>query len=174
MKINYLWIYQTTKLPITLGPRNPESRQLNWAHIHWVWSFLAKRVSMTKIANLLYSHEKPRDLDKIKGRMIRLSKLIFWEFIKPQKTYDSRSTKSWASTNELNSCTQYTHVLCILFALHRNQPIRFWKSTAVSSISFNFTNLFSLCFLFEHKLRFSKAIKPWVLSYLAIILSKHS
>ena len=49
-------------MDITLGSRDFERRQLNWTHVHRVVSsFLAKRVSLTKIANLLCSHGKPRE-----------------------------------------------------------------------------------------------------------------
>ena len=41
-------------MDMTLGSRDLECRQLNWSHVHRVvWSFLAKRVSMTEIAILL-------------------------------------------------------------------------------------------------------------------------
>ena len=49
-------------MEMTLGSRDIECRQLNWTQVHRVvWRFLAKRVSMTKIANLHYSLEKPRE-----------------------------------------------------------------------------------------------------------------
>ena len=42
---------------MTIEALNLERRQLNWTLEHRVVSsFLAKRVSMTKINNLLYSH----------------------------------------------------------------------------------------------------------------------
>ena len=49
-------------MDMTLGSRDFERQQLNWTHVHRVVSsFLAKRVSLTKIANLLCSHGKPSE-----------------------------------------------------------------------------------------------------------------
>ena len=47
---------------MTTGPGDLERRQLNWAHVHRVVSStLDKIVSLTKIANFLYSHEKQKE-----------------------------------------------------------------------------------------------------------------
>ena len=57
---------------MTTGPGDLERRQLNWAHVHRVVSScLAKRVSLTKIANLHYGLENPREskgLNKLKDK----------------------------------------------------------------------------------------------------------
>ena len=53
-KINYLRMDQSTKIHMSIGPRNLERRQLNWTLEHRLVSiFLDKRVSLTKIAILL-------------------------------------------------------------------------------------------------------------------------
>ena len=52
-------------MDMTLGSRDFERQQLNWTHVQKVVSsFLAKRVSLTKTANLLSSHGKPRESNR--------------------------------------------------------------------------------------------------------------
>ena len=59
-------------MDMTLGSRDLERQQLNWTHEHRVVSSsLAKRVSLTKIANLHYGLENPREskgLNKMKDK----------------------------------------------------------------------------------------------------------
>ena len=61
---------------MTLGPQNPERRQLNWAHLHrGVSSFLAKRVSLTEIPiySLAIKHQESQK-NTFKLRICWLSK----------------------------------------------------------------------------------------------------
>ena len=65
-------------MDMTLGSRDLERQQLNWTHEHRVVSScLAKRVSLTKIANLHYSLEKPRESDKFKKKNDSAFKIIY-------------------------------------------------------------------------------------------------